>query len=177
MWSVYPLGLKVYAREQLSASLHVNLAKLEEAPQDITTPFDPFEKRKKLSYYYPMSISDTNVHFLLFRSVVDAASRRKLKTLIYFNPVNVDLLAESGILDRSRFEGTRKSFAENAKREYIYFLDLCELLPREDFADDCQHYTEIGKHKIAEALVTKAVGIFEKDGDDSPLSVAKKGRN
>ncbi len=160
---IYPFGFRVFIKENFHSYLAPKFAEGGDNASNEKQVQRPVIPPAEVPERYPMHLSDSNIHFQFFRSAVDAASRRKQKTLFYLNPVNTSLLEEMMVFDERLFNASRELLAENTRRDYIYFFDIHDMLKRDDFFDDLQHYTEAGRRQIAEALADKVVEVLDED--------------
>lgn len=160
--TIYPIGFKAFVKRQFGGRIGYEGPWSQGHTAEEENLLDRRISKLDMPGRYPMLVSYSNRHFQLFRSVVDAASRRGINTLFYLSPVNVQMLSEGNAFDGSLFVSSLLLIKHSMEREHIYFLDLHDILGSEDFYDDFGHYTESGKRKIAEALARQVMEIFDK---------------
>lgn len=112
---------------------------------------------------FPMSIEPSNPALRDMRALAHIASSRGTKILFFVWPVNVEYLEEVGAMDHSEMMRTRQFIREEVERENVYFVDLADILGREEFYDMQGHNTPEGRKKVAEALYPTVLEILEED--------------
>ena len=174
--SLYVVGFKNWASETGESLL---ASQKRSAGSDDSTDFRPTEKREPkifpeklkagtLRAFFPMTISESNIVVQRLSALGHVASKHDTKILFFIWPIDKELLAETGILDESKFELSKKTIAEaiGAKeRKNLFFADLSGLLKHEYFYDIFGHCTVDGRKKIAEALAPQIIAILENPED------------
>jgi hypothetical protein len=63
-----------------------------------------------------------------------------IPVLVYLNPVNIEHLVETGIIEESKFRQTLDAYRSSALRPGVAFIDLHDFFPDNRFADMSGHF-------------------------------------
>lgn len=171
IFSLYPIGLRGWAREKLNAGSARNAATSDAEEQEFT-------ERKRLNdqkFYqdaYPWDITENDENCQFIRAIVELASRRGVKILFYISPLNEEYLESVGYLDRKAFEASKQNIIEATKGRGIHCMDLSGFLKDEDFRDSLEHYFIDARKRLAETLAPKVLEIL----NEHPPITVKNGR-
>ena len=175
LFQVYPLGIKMWARDSLRGAFP-ELGRSEE--ERIVAGVRSLRYRKQARAFnrnpdhyktrFPMKLTYENPMLRAFRSLANSASRHETEILFFVWPLDQELFAELGILDKDGIEQSRQILLEASKANTagnIYFLDLTDFLEHKYFKDSGGHCTIAGRRKIAEAIARKAYEILHQGSE------------
>jgi hypothetical protein len=181
LFHIYPLGVKMWARDSLEGAFP-KLGTSEE--EQIIAGIRSVRYREKGRSFlknpkhyksrFPMRLTDENPMLRTLRSLAYSASQRETKVLFFIWPLDQELFADLGILDKDGIEQSRQILLEASKAntaENIYFVDLADFLEHKYFKDSGGHCTIKGRRKIARVLASKALEVLSED----PVRIENKG--
>lgn len=126
----------------------------------------------RLFTQYANTIPPESASMQVLHSIVETATRRRLKTLFYIVPIHVDEMRERVSFDAVSFDASLQRIVRATTSDVTACLDLSDLLHEDDFLDNYEHYTPPGNRAIAEALAPAAMQLLTDDCLASEYSVS-----
>jgi hypothetical protein len=173
LFQIYPLGIKIWARESLKGAFP-ELGKSEEERIVAGARSVKYRTRgrgfsRNVNEYksrFPMKLKEEYPMVRTLRSLAYSASQGETKVLFFIWPLDQELLGELGLLNKDELEQSRRLLLEASKAntaENIYFLDLSDFLEHRYFKDSGGHCTPSGRKRIATALAEKVPEILSQN--------------
>lgn len=173
LFRVYPLGIKMWARDGIRDALRKFLSGDTESETTSRRSRRTgkrerafFEGPKYVRHNFPMRITHDNLTFRTLRSLAYSASQQETKILFFIWPLDQEHFADVGILRKDELERSiqyvREAITAHAT-ENIYFMDLSGFLGHQYFRDSGGHCTFAGRRKIAGALASKVRQILDEN--------------
>ena len=163
-FSLYPMGIRAWGRENMRACLEEFIGSTGAAVQStrrVDNSFGP--KPTGYRWSFPMELTDSNLTLQTLSSLVHVASKREATVLFYIWPLDYEYLEEHGSMDRTALEQSKQVILHTLKKKNVYLADLSFLLEHEYFYDRWGHCTKRGRERIADALAPKILEILRDD--------------